>query len=95
MGDLGKLQADYELFERFADELDRPEQRWVCDGCDRWGGMEVWIDRRAVKKEKVDGVLFSFQGIGPNPDPPRHPTIYRCPECGHEHEGPPALKRPT
>ena len=20
---------------------------------------------------------------------------YSCPECGHEHEGPPALKRPT
>jgi hypothetical protein len=71
--------------------------RFVCDGCDRWIEMEMWVDSREVRKKQVEGgtLMVMDGGPGPDADPPRRPPIYKCRECGHEHEGQPSLQNPT
>lgn len=63
--------------------------RYVCARCNRVATMEVWVDSRAVTK----GSGYISEGEVPaDADPPPLPTLFRCNECAHEHEGPPAQK---
>ena len=44
--------------------------RYVCDQCHAWTGMELWVDARTVEETKVDGgVLRSKQTCHPMPTP--------------------------
>jgi hypothetical protein len=83
--------------EVYAFGSDRPKQRWVCDGCNRWTAMDVWVDSRTLEKTKLDDgrVMLTEKGLAPDADPPRRLTLYVCPECNHAHEGQPSLKNPT
>ena len=71
-------------------------KRHVCDGCDRWAEMERLGDARGWERIDAPAGQVGWAAIKPPAlDPPLQPTLYRCPSCGHEHEGAPALDTPT
>jgi hypothetical protein len=73
------------------------DRRWVCDGCDRWTPMEIWVDSRDLEKTQIPGkgTMITEGHLPAEADPPRRPRLYVCPKCHHAHEGQPSLRNPT
>ena len=73
------------------------KQRWVCDRCDAWTTMDVWVDSRTLEKTKLDDgrMMVTEVGLPDDADPPRRPSLYVCNDCQHAHEGQPSLRSPS
>jgi rubrerythrin len=71
--------------------------RYLCEHCAESAEMERLEDARTwERKTTEDGRTYHASvGGASRLDPPLGPTIYRCPRCGHEHQGLPAPETPT
>lgn len=76
--------------------LARTNERYVCDGCDRWTEMERLADERGFEWIANERGEVGYATIQPGAlDPPLQRTLYECPACHHKHVGRPSLKTPT
>lgn len=72
--------------------IGRTDELYVCAGCGRTTEMKMLDDARELRE--LEGGRRVSSGVDPKSlDPPLAGIEYRCPACGHAHDGEPA--RPT